>query len=114
MLKDFLPAVEIPMVGPAEFKALLEGGEKVVLVDIRDSEDLRALGMVKGASNIPLEHLMAWNERIPKGSKVLLMDLHGAQVPIAGRYLVKQGYPKVVGLTGGAKAWVDAGFPTAK
>jgi len=114
MIKDFLPPVEIPTVPPAEFKALLEGADKVFLVDIRDSEDLRATGTIKGSTNLPLEDLMAKHETIPKERKVLLMDLHGAQVQIAGRYLVKQGYAKVVGLAGGAKAWADAGYPVAK
>ena len=43
------------------------------------------------------------------------MDMHGAQIPIAGRYLVKQGYLKdLLGLAGGMKAWVDAGLPVVK
>ena len=114
MIKDFLPSVELPTVPPAEFKALLEGSEKVYLMDIRDSEDLKATGTIKGATNIPLESLMARYQEIPKERKILLLDLAGAQTPIAGRYLVKQGYPKIVGLAGGAKAWAEAGFPVVK
>ena len=113
-IADFLPVLEIPAVEPAELKALIAGPEKVVLVDLRDREDIQALGTIAGAMNLPLENLMAKHELIPKGSRVVLVDTSGAQYPIAGRYLVKQNFAKVAGLRGGVNAWIEAGFPVTK
>ena len=111
-IKDFLPAVQIPVITPAELKALLDGG-KATVVDVRDIEN-RTGGHIKGELNIPLENLMADHARIPKGTAVAVVDLHGTQGGIAGRYLVKQGFGKVSWLEGGFTAWAAAGLPVEK
>lgn len=111
-IEGFLPAVKIPTVAPAELKALLDRKQALVL-DIRDNEDLKA-GRIKGGLFIPLEKLMAQYERIPKDIPIVITDLHGAQGPIAGRYLVKQQFSKVSRLEGGFSAWAEAGLPTEK
>lgn len=111
-MKDFLPSIEIPTVSPGEAKALLDG-KKAVLVDIRDNEDRKG-GSVEGEIFIPLENLMADHGKIPQGSPVIVMDLRGAQTPIAGRYLVKQGIAKVSRVDGGFEAWVAGGLPVRK
>ena len=76
-IKDFLPAVQIPLVTPAELKALLDG-DKAAVVDVRDIEN-RAGGHIKGELNIPLENLMADHTKIPKVNAVVVVDLHGTQ-----------------------------------
>jgi rhodanese-related sulfurtransferase len=112
VMKEFLPSVEIPVVPPAELKALLDG-KKALVVDIRDTEDRKG-GSLKGELFIPLEKLMADHGKIPKETPIVIVDLRGAQTPIAGRYLVKQGFPKVSRLDGGFEAWVAAGLPVEK
>lgn len=111
-IKDFLPAVQIPTVTPAELKALIDGG-KAIVVDVRDVEN-RTGGHIKGELNIPLENLMADHASIAKGTPVVVVDFHGTQGGIAGRYLVKQGFAKVSTLEGGFTAWLDAGLPVEK
>ncbi|HWR97839.1 MAG TPA: rhodanese-like domain-containing protein [Candidatus Methanoperedens sp.] len=113
-IPDFLPLLDIPALRPDELKALLAGPERPVLLDLRDREDIQASGTIAGALNIPLENLMADHGRIPQGQRVVLVDMHGVQYPLAGRYLVKQGFAKVSGLGGGIKSWIEAGFPVSK
>jgi rhodanese-related sulfurtransferase len=98
-------------VSPAALKAMLDAGEQVVLLGISDREDLAAAGRIEGTTQIPLEDLMARHTAVPKEAKVVIVDLAGQQTPIAGRYLVKQGYRRVSRLEGGIKAWIAAGFP---
>ena len=111
-IKDFLPAVQIPVVTPAQLKEQLDAG-KALVVDVRDVEN-RTGGHIKGEVNIPLENLMADHARVPKGTPLVIVDFHGTQGPIAGRYLVKQGYAKVSCLEGGFAAWLAAGLPVQK
>ena len=111
-IPDFLPPVQVPAITPAELKAQLDAGRAQV-IDIRDVED-HGGGNIRGEINIPLEKLMAEHAKIPKGVPLVVLDLHGTQGPIAGRYLVKQGYAKVSRLDGGFSAWVGAGLPVEK
>lgn len=111
-IKDFLPPVEVPTVTPGQLKEQLDAG-KALVVDIRDVEN-RGVGRIRGEQNIPLESLMADHARLPKGTPLVVVDLHGTQGPIAGRYLVKQGFTKVSRLDGGITAWVAAGLPVER
>lgn len=97
----------------AELKRLLDGGEPLTILDIRDREDLAA-GRLPGSKHLPLEKLMARVEEIPKGPRVVVTDLHGLQSLNAGRYLVKQGYSRVSRLEGGLSAWAEAKLPLEK
>lgn len=103
--------VDIPLISASDLKARLDKGEAVTLVDLRDSED-RDVGTIKGALWIPLEDLMALHEKIPTSNPVVLLCLRGKQGPIAGQYLVKQGYSRVLVLENGIKdGWLAAGYP---
>lgn len=114
VMTGFLPQVEIPAVSPAELKAMLDAGEKLVLLGISDKEDVAKAGRIRRTTHIPLVDLMARHGDIAKDAKIVIVDLAGNQTQIAGRYLAKQGYAKVSRLDGGVKAWVAAGYPVEK
>jgi rhodanese-related sulfurtransferase len=106
--------VEIPKLSAAELKGKLDRAEELTLLDIRDGED-RAVGVIKGSISIPLEELMSQFEKIPKSKPVVIACLKGKQGPLAGQYLVKQGYAKVSILENGVKdGWLAAGYPVEK
>ena len=108
---NILPKVKIPAVDGAALKAMIDAAEDIVILDVRDSKDLGA-GRIAGAINITLEDMMARYKEIPTGKKVVIVDLHGKQTQITGRYLLKQGYTSVVQLDKGMKAgWIEAGYP---
>jgi rhodanese-related sulfurtransferase len=108
------PAVEIPAVSAAELKRMLEAKQDVFLLDIRDEDDVRA-GGIPGARNIDLEVLDARLAEVPKGRRIVLVDLHGKQTQIAGRFLASKGYADVVRLDGGyVGGWLKGGFAAAR
>jgi len=112
--KKLYPAVEIPFISAVELKGLLDAKAKVLVLDIRDEDDYRA-GMIPGSRNVDLELLDARLAEVPKDRKIVVVDLHGKQTQIAGRFLAWKGYREVVRLDGGfVGGWIKAGFPVAK
>jgi rhodanese-related sulfurtransferase len=113
-LKKIYPAVEIPVISAAELKGALDAKANVFVLDIRDADDAAA-GRIGGATNVDIELLDARLAAVPKGKKVVLVDLHGKQTQIAGRFLRSKGYADVVRLDGGfVGGWLRAGYPFAK
>ena len=109
-----LPKIDIPLVSAAELKGMLEKGENLVVVDVRDEKDA-AVGRIKDSLNIVLVDLMARFEEIPKGKKIAIVDLAGKQTLITGRYLVSKGYTDIVRLDKGMKeGWIPAGYAVVK
>jgi rhodanese-related sulfurtransferase len=108
------PTVEIPAVSAAELKRMLDAKQDVFVLDIRDEDDVRA-GAIPGAKGIELEVLDARLAELPKGKRIVLVDLHGKQTVIAGRFLASKGYSDVVRLDGGyVGGWLKAGFTAAR
>ncbi len=113
-LKKVYPEIEIPTIGAAELKAKLDAKADVVVVDIRDEDDVRS-GAIAGSKAIDLEVLDGRYAELPKGKQIVLVDLHGKQTQVAGRFLAWKGYKDVTRLDGGfVGGWVKAGLPIAK
>lgn len=108
------PAVQIPVVSAEALKRLLDAKAGVFVLDLRDDSDAAA-GRIPGSRNIDLEELDARLSEVPKGRKIVVVDLHGKQTHQAGRFLRWKGYADVVRLDGGfVGGWLKAGFPVAK
>ncbi len=113
-LKKVYPEVEIPTIAAAALKAKLDAKADVVVVDIRDEDDVRS-GTIAGSKIIDLEVLDARYAELPKAKQIVLVDLHGKQTQVAGRFLVSKGYKDVARLDGGfVGGWVKAGLPIAR
>lgn len=113
-LKKIYPMIEVPVITAADLKAMMDRKEKIFILDIRDEDDLKA-GTLKGARVIDLEILDASLSQVPKGKKIVIMDLHGKQTNMAGRFLASKGYEDLVRLDGGfVSGWIKAGYPVAK
>jgi len=108
------PRVEIPLLAPTELKAMLDAKRDVFVLDLRDEADAAA-GRVPGSKVIDLEVLDARLADVPRGKKIVLVDLHGKQAQQAGRFLRWKGYTDVVRLDGGfVSGWLKAGYPFAR
>jgi rhodanese-related sulfurtransferase len=95
--------------------------EDAVMVDVRDSGEYDA-GHILGARNAPLARL----ERSEPGGEltgelakrkdkpVIVYDDGGERAAKAAAALRKQGFGRVVNLTGGLGAWKQAGLPVEK
>ncbi len=113
-LKKVYPEIDVPTIGAAELKASLDAKADVVVLDIRDEDDVRS-GVIAGSKNVDLELLDARYTELPKGKRIVLVDLLGKQTQVAGRFLAWKGYKDVVRLDGGfVGGWIKAGLPVAK
>ena len=113
-LKKVYPEIEIPTVGAAELKAKLDAKADLVVVDVRDEDDVRS-GRIAGSRTLDLEVLDTRYAELPKGKRIVLVDLHGKQTQVAGRFLAWKGFEDVVRLDGGfVGGWIKAGFPVAQ
>ncbi len=99
----------------AEVKRRIDGGEKFLLIDVREeSEWMRghlpgAVHMGKGIIERDIE------QRVPDtGTKLILYCGGGFRSALAADNLQKMGYRNVESMDGGWKGWLEAGLPTAK
>jgi len=93
----------------------LINNEKAVTVDLRETKEL-ADGKLPGAVHIPLSQL---KERVGelerfKERPLILYCARGQRSRAAGSVLGRAGFTKLFNLTGGHKAWKDAGLPLDK
>lgn len=101
-------------VTPAQAVQLMNR-EKAVLIDVREAAEYSA-GFIKGARHLPLAELPAKLEETCK-NKNLPLVLYCASGVRSGRAAAlarRMGYAQAFSLTGGIKAWSEAGLPVSK
>lgn len=88
----------------------LKSGE-AVLVDVRETDEY-ASEHISGSILSPLS--MFEPNLFPKfaGKRVVVVCAVGKRSAAAAKQLSKVGYGEVINLTGGLRAWKDAGCPT--
>jgi len=105
-----LPKVDIPAVTATDLEKLLASGQAFVLLDIRPAMEAAKLWIESGSRlALPFEDLEARFGEIPKGKKIVLLDVNGKRSPVAGRYLALKGYENLSRLDGGMNIWVSEG-----
>src|SRR5690242_8841585 len=102
----------VPEVSPEQVKARLDKGEKPLLLDVREKEEVRQ-GYVPGAVSVPRGFLeMRVEETIPdKKTPIVAYCAGGTRSLLAGRILKELGYTNVVSMRGGFGAWKNQGLP---
>jgi hypothetical protein len=69
----FLRKIRMARITPEELKALLDGGEKIMLVDVRDRVDFEAEpSIIPGALYLSVEELEARHREIPREREIVL------------------------------------------
>jgi rhodanese-related sulfurtransferase len=81
-----------------ELDKLLKEG-KVFLLDVREPQELKDAGAVKGYVNIPMSQLDSRMSEIPKDKTIVTFCARGRRAATAGEKLTKAGYT-VIGCTG--------------
>lgn len=100
-----------------EFAKEVEGG--VILVDLREADELRKNGKIAGAVHAPrgmLEFyadasLPSHLEEFDPSQRIILYCGSGRRSALACQVLQEMGYSKVAHLDGGFKAWKEAARP---
>ena len=98
-----------------EVKARLDGGEKLVLVDVREDSEFAAdhlpgaIHLSKGVLERDIE------QRVPDLNAPLVLYCSGGyRSALAADSLQKMGYKNVLSMDGGIRAWREKGFPLTK
>ena len=101
-----------PWVSVAQATQLINREDALVL-DVRDPAEYDA-GHILGAKNQPLARLESGEAAKKKSQPLIVYCDGGARSQKAAALLRKQGYEKVVNLSGGLGAWQQAGLPVEK
>jgi len=99
--------------------AELDGGGDVVLVDIREDDELRRDGAIPGAVRAPRGVLEFWadptspyhREEFDPDRRTILYCASGGRSALAADTLRGMGYGNVAHLDGGIIAWKETGNP---
>lgn len=83
----------------------------IVLIDVREPEELKNDGYIAGAVNIPLNTLQANLNKIPKDKEVVVYCRSGHRSANAVNQLKQLGYTNVKSMAGGINNWKAGGFP---
>ena len=102
----------VPRVSIDDAKALLEDMNTVIL-DVREGQELRETGKIKGAIHVPrglLEFIFRPEDYVEdeEHMKILVYCAAGARAALAAKTLIDIGYKNVFNL-GGFKEWVESG-----
>jgi rhodanese-related sulfurtransferase len=102
-----------PWVNTAQATHLINR-EDALVVDVRDPGEYGA-GHILGAKNVPLSRLSDGELTKRKDRPVIVYcDGGGERSSKAIAVLKKQGFTRVANLTGGLRAWQQAGLPIEK
>lgn len=104
----------IPQIQPAEVKRLLESGENVTLLDVRQPEE-NAFCSLPGSVLIPLGELSARVVEVEATDDLVVVYCHHGIRSISGAaILAAAGLPNVASMKGGIDRWsldVDSAVP---
>ncbi len=93
---------------PHQAHELISRGD-VEVVDVRDPAEWSG-GHIAGARLLPLEQLRASPRTLLDRPSVLFVCTAGVRSQTAARVAAGEGLATVYSLTGGLRAWVNAGF----
>ncbi len=114
---DFLDEARraIPEVSVEEVAARRTRGDEVVLLDVREQEEVRA-GSIEGAITIPrgLLEFQAAAQLPQTDTDVVVYCASGARSLPAAQVLRAMGYTRVASMAGGLTRWRDAGYPVVR
>jgi molybdopterin/thiamine biosynthesis adenylyltransferase/rhodanese-related sulfurtransferase len=98
-----------------EIKRRLESGVPMVLVDVREKDEVKD-GTIPGAISVPRGFLeMQIEQKVPdKGAPVVLYCAGGTRSALAARTLADLGYGRVESASPGFVRWKDLGYPIEK
>ncbi len=101
-------------VSVVELARLVAAGSAPVIIDVRELVEFTGpLGHAPGALNIPLQSLPLRLQELEqfRTGRCHIICLSGGRSAMAARWLLEQGFADACNVTGGMKAWNQAGLP---
>jgi hydroxyacylglutathione hydrolase len=108
-----LPLASLKTLTPRELYAKLEGGEKLVPLDVRFGYEWRA-GHIPDAVNIDLGDLPQRVGELSKEQPYASLCASGIRSATAASILEREGFKDVSLMMGGTNGWREAGYPLEK
>jgi rhodanese-related sulfurtransferase len=95
---------EIGEIEPVELKARRERGDKVVVLDVREPEEI-AIARFPDATHIPMGDIPSRLSELDPGAEWVVVCHHGVRSAQVAMYLARMGFERVSNLSGGIDAW---------
>jgi rhodanese-related sulfurtransferase len=110
------PTDGIRSISPGELAAILAGDRTPVLLDVRESVELRMFGAIEGVVNIPTGQIASRLNELPadRSTPLVCICQSGSRSLEVTHFLQQRGYTDVRNLSGGTSAWVRAGFSVSR
>jgi rhodanese-related sulfurtransferase len=96
---------------PAHVKQLLDAGEPLVLLDVREPEEV-ALGRIAGALHIPMGDIPGRLHELDPDADIVVYCHHGIRSASVVAFLRQREFTSVANLSGGIDAWALTIDPT--
>jgi len=105
-------SAEIPQITPAQLRQLLDSGEPLTLIDVREAFewDISNLEMF-GARMIPMAEIPVRVEELDRSDQFVVYCRTGARSELVARYMLLNGFERVLNLDGGINAWARSEDP---
>lgn len=91
-------------ISPRELKQLLDRGEEVIVLDVREPTEL-VLAPLAGARHVPMREVPGRLGEIERDKEIVVLCHHGIRSAQVAEFLVRHGFPRVANLVGGIDAW---------
>ncbi|HYB90688.1 MAG TPA: rhodanese-like domain-containing protein [Candidatus Binataceae bacterium] len=91
-------------IGAAELKARLMRGDRVLIIDVREGEEV-ALAPFPGAIHIPMGDIPSRLAELDPDRETVVVCHHGIRSAQVANYLAQMGFEHVLNLSGGIDAW---------
>ena len=103
---------EISEIDPVELKARRARGDKLVVLDVREPEEI-AIAPFPDATHIPMGDIPSRLTELDPDRETIVMCHHGVRSAQVAMYLARNGFERVLNLAGGIDAWseVDPSVP---
>jgi len=97
---------DLSEIEPIELKQRLDKGEQPLILDVREPWEI-ATAAIDGTLNIPMGDIPARLAELDPDRETIVMCHHGVRSAQVAMYLARNGFERVLNLSGGIDAWSD-------
>jgi rhodanese-related sulfurtransferase len=101
-----MPSSDSLQIEPDAVKQMLDRGDAVRLVDIRQAWEHK-ICRIEGSLLLPMDELPARIGELPKDQPLIIVCHHGMRSFHATMWLRQHGFPQAINLAGGVDAWAE-------
>lgn len=99
-------------INPTELKQRLDRGEDLVVLDVREPEELSLVRLI-GAVHIPMGELPGRLHELDPDREIVVLCHHGVRSAQVANFLAQRDFARVLNLAGGIDAWSLTVDPSA-